>query len=380
MVNSAENSEFGLIRQHFRRAVQHTEVGVGDDCAVFTPRPGQQLLVSTDMLVSGRHFFPEVAPEALGWKVAAVNISDIAAMGGLPRWITLAASLPTLDSAWVQAFSAGFWGCCAAHGVDVVGGDTTAGPLNLCATVFGEVPSGSAILRSGAHVGDDIWVSGTPGRAALALRELLGEWRWPETTPLTRAQDVAEADPAASLWIKGQRDCHHALLRPQPRVALGLRLRGLATACLDVSDGLLGDLQHILEESAVGAEIELSRLPMPWAALSPVGQKNGFFSSEKPDNTSFTGQFSVWAEDNQALIQECVLSGGDDYELVFTAPETQRDAVTALQAELSLPLTRIGRITAERERVWLLDAQGQRQRPARLGFDHFAGAATPASV
>jgi thiamine-monophosphate kinase len=282
-----------------------------------------QLVVSSDMLVSGTHFFPDAEPEALGWKTAAVNISDMAAMAAEPRWITLALALPESNDKWVGAFADGFAACCAAFGVDWIGGDTTRGPLNLCATVFGEVPHEQAVLRSGAKAGDDLWISGAPGLAALGLQHLLGKIALPE--------EVRAA-------------CLSALHRPQPRVVLGLALRGVATAMLDVSDGLLGDLAHILERSDCGALIEDGLLPLT-PVLSACGDAD--------------------------LARRALLSGGDDYELLFTAPVAQRGSVYDVARHLGLPLTRIGAITAQSNVIVMQAADGSSKEVEPRGFDHF---------
>jgi len=316
-------SEFDLIRRHFTRPTGHTDLAGGDDAALLRPRPGMQLAVSTDMLVAGTHFLPDTDPEALGWKALAVNVSDLAAMGAEPRWAVLALSLPAPDETWIAAFAHGFFACAEAFGVDVAGGDTTRGPLNLCPTVFGEVPAGQAILRGGAQPGDELWVSGQPGRAALGLAHLRGE------TALAAGRD----------------DFLLALHRPQPRVALGLALRGLASAMLDVSDGLLGDLGHILEESAVGALLEEAALP-----LAPL--------------------LASGADPAQA--RRCLLSGGDDYELLFTAPPARRTEVAALGRRLGLALHPIGRCTATTHSLRLVDAEGRATDCAPVGYDHFA--------
>lgn len=313
-------SEFELIARHFIRPVRHTQLGGGDDCALFIPRPGMALLVSTDMLVAGIHFFADTDPWGLGWKAAAVNLSDIAAMGGCPRWMTLALALPQAEEAWVAPFAEGFAACCAAFDTDWVGGDTTRGPLTLCPTVFGEIPTGQAIRRDGARAGDLLWVSGQPGRAALGLWHLQGHVTLPEPAP-----------------------CLAALHTPQPRVALGRALRGIAHAMLDVSDGLLGDLAHMLKASGVGAVLEDAALPL--AALRVTGV----------------------AEDR---LRAALLSGGDDYELLFAAPPAQTAALAALANTLDLPLTRIGRLEAQAG-LWLEDAQGARTPLAAQGFDHF---------
>jgi len=317
-------SEFELIHRHFTRAPRHTDLAVGDDAALLTPRAGMQLVVSTDMLVAGNHFLPDADPDALGWKTLAVNISDLAAMGAEPRWALLALALPQADEAWLAAFARGLFACAEAFGVDLAGGDTTRGPLDLCVTALGEVPAGTAITRSGAHPGDDIWISGWPGRAALGLAHLRGD--------ITLAADAAAV-------------CLDALHRPQPRVAAGLALRGIASAMLDVSDGLLGDLRHILERSGVGAILVADALPL--AALRAMGAA--------PE-----------------LARRCLLAGGDDYELLFTAPAAHRDAVTAHSQRLALPFTRIGQVSAEAGELLIEEADGGRTAPGRGGYDHFA--------
>lgn len=316
-------SEFALIRRHFTRPARHTDLAVGDDAALIRPSAGMQLAISTDMLVAGTHFFADTDPEDLGWKTLAVNVSDLAAMGAAPRWVVLAASLPAPDEAWIAAFARGFFACSEAFGIDVIGGDTTRGPLNLCPTIFGEVPVGQAITRAGARPGDDLWISGAPGRAALGLAQLRGE------------ATLAGADRA---------DCLAALHRPQPRVALGLALRGLASSLLDVSDGLLGDLGHILEQSAVGAVISAGALP-----LAPLEAACG----------------------DAALAFRACTAGGDDYELLFTAPVARRAEVGALAERLHLPLHRIGSITPAEQGLRLRDHDGQLRPLAANGYDHF---------
>ena len=316
-------SEFALIRRHFTRPARHTDLSVGDDAALIRPAAGMQLAISTDMLVAGTHFFADTDPRDLGWKTLAVNVSDLAAMGATPRWVVLAASLPAADEAWVAAFAEGFFACCEAFGVDAIGGDTTRGPLNLCPTVFGEVPVGQAVLRSGARPGDDLWISGTPGRAALGLVHLRG--------------DVVLAD--AHLGA-----CLAALQRPQPRVALGLALRGQATAMLDVSDGLFGDLGHILEASGVGAVVRRDALPLT--------------------------DLIAACDDGERAWRACT-AGGDDYELLFTAPAPRREAIAALAAPAGVSLHRIGTITADAGTLYVEGADRVR-RPALLrGYDHF---------
>ena len=316
-------SEFDLIRRHFTRPTRHTDLAVGDDAALLRPRPGMQLAVSTDMLVAGTHFFADTDPEDLGWKTLAVNVSDLAAMGATPRWAFLALALPGADEAWIAAFARGFFACADAHGVDLAGGDTTRGPLTLSVTIIGEVPQGEAITRAGGKAGDDLWVSGQPGMAALGLAALRGE------TQLSTA---------------GRAACIAALQRPQPRIALGLALRGVATAMLDVSDGLLGDLGHILECSATGAIIDGGALPL--AALRETGA-------------------------DEALARRCLLGGGDDYELLFAAPAARRADVVAISASLGLALHRIGALTSEPATLWLRQRDGRLVPGTRSGYDHF---------
>jgi len=311
-------SEFDLIRQFFIRPTHHTLLGAGDDGALIAPTPGCELVISTDMLVEGTHFLGDTAPFDLGWKTLAVNISDMAAMGATPRWATLAAALPAPSFEWLDAFSRGFFACAEAFNVDLIGGDTTRGPRTFCVTIMGEVPRRQALLRSGAQAGDSIWVSGTPGRAALGLAHLQGR--------ITLAESQRE-------------QCLAALHRPQPRVALGLALRGLATAAIDVSDGLLADLGHILTASHCAAELHIPHLP-------PAG-----------------------------LARDGYLSGGDDYELIFTLPAEHRAAMATLAVELDLPLTCIGTMTSltsnQSDRLVIYDDQGLLITPMRHGFDHF---------
>lgn len=316
-------SEFELIRRHFSRPCIHTELAGGDDAALLQPRAGMQLAVSTDMLVAGTHFFADTDPTDLGWKTLAVNVSDLAAMGAEPRWAFLALALPAADEAWIAAFADGFYACANRYGVDLAGGDTTRGPLNLAVTIVGETPAGAAVTRGGGRPGDDIWVSGQPGLAALGLAMLRG-----------RFQPARDGDA-----------CLAALHRPQPRVELGRALRGVASAMLDVSDGLLGDLGHILEQSACGAVIDIDALPL--AALLATGA-------------------------DASLAQRCLLAGGDDYELLFCAPPAQRATLAALSRTLALPLHRIGQLDAGPGRVLLRAGDGSLTPAAAAGFDHFA--------
>ncbi|MBI2768192.1 MAG: thiamine-phosphate kinase [Burkholderiales bacterium] len=322
--------EFDLIKRYFNRPAKRSPLGVGDDCALLAPAPGMQLAVSCDMLVEGRHFLSTVDPFRLGHKALAVNLSDLAACGAKPLAFTLALALPRVDETWLDGFSRGLFALAEAHGCDLVGGDTTQGPLNICITVFGEVPAGQALLRSGAKPGDDLYVSGTPGDARLALEVFRGG--------LSLPADVFE-------HVRGRME------QPTPRVALGQALRGIATSAVDVSDGLLGDLGHILRQSGAGVRIDTAiamNLIAPHAQLARVA---GHFSSEKQ--------------------LEFVLAGGDDYELVFTAPPASRAAVQAAAQGSSTAVTRIGVIEAE-PGVRLVDAAGQLLHRHYASFDHFA--------
>lgn len=330
--------EFELIARYFQRPGRAlgagVALGVGDDCALLQPTPGMQWAVSSDMLVSGRHFFPDVDPRTLGHKALAVNLSDLAACGARPLGFTLALALPEARAEWLQAFSEGLFALADAHGCSLVGGDTTRGPLTICITVMGEVPPGLALLRSGAQVGDDVYVSGSLGDAALALQCLQGKVRVPPAL-LAHARTRLE--------------------QPTPRVALGLALRGVATAAADVSDGLLGDLGHILQQSSVGATLEADIAMHLLAARAAPTWVSSQFCSKLP----------------AALVLQCVLAGGDDYELVFTAPPAQAAAVQAAARASDTPVTRIGRIEATAG-VRLVDAHGQPLQGDWKSFDHFA--------
>lgn len=313
--------EFDLIAAYFTRPARQAALGVGDDCALLTPSPGMQLATSSDMLVEGRHFLSTVPPERLGHKALAVNLSDLAACGARPLAFTLALALPRVDEAFLAGFSRGLFALADTHGCELVGGDTTQGPLNICITVFGEVPPGQALLRSGARAGDDLYVSGTVGDARLALEAFRGQVTLPgEAFERTR----------------------RAMEQPVPRVTLGLALRGLASSAIDVSDGLLGDLGNILRRSGVGAAVEVDTLPC-------------------------SAHLSAQPE---ALRRECGLAGGDDYELLFTAPQAVAARVAAAGRECGVPVTRIGRIEAA-PGLRLLDAHGRPVAHTFGAFDHF---------
>ncbi len=315
-------SEFELIRRYFTRPARNALLGVGDDAALFQPASGMTLAVSTDMLAAGTHFFPEAEPRALGHKTLAVNLSDMAAMGALPRWALLSLALPRADAHWLERFAAGFLRLARSFQVDLVGGDTTRGPLNLCVTIVGEVPRGKALRRDAARAGDDVWVSGPLGEAALAVAQRKGRV---ELSPAELAR------------------CMRRLERPNPRVALGIALRGIAHAAIDLSDGLVADLGHICERSRLGADLHLAQVPR-----SPLIARLA----------------------DRALVREALLAGGDDYELCFTAPVRRRSAIEALGARLGLAVARVGTMRRGRA-VRVLDADGRRVTLGRRGFDHF---------
>ncbi len=319
-------NEFGLIARYFTRSTPQAELGIGDDAALIKLAPGMELAISVDMLVAGTHFFEDVSPNKLGWKAMAVNISDMAAMGAQPRWATLAIALPKPDEAWVSEFSRGLFACAEKFNVDLIGGDTTRGPLSISVQIMGEVPTGQAIKRSGAQAGDDIWVSGNLGDAALALAAMQGK------------QTLTEAELSS---------CRRALEEPQPRVALGLALRGIAHSAIDISDGLLADLGHILEQSGLAAELQLEAMPVSEIASSRL---------------------------HQQAVQAMVLAGGDDYELCFTTAPDQHAKMMGISRSLGLKLTRIGRTINATDGVYQAKVYHQ-QEPLHFnsqGYDHFA--------
>jgi thiamine-monophosphate kinase len=323
----AQLTEFELIRRYFQRPSHDPDVvvGVGDDAAVVRVTDGHELVLAVDMMVESRHFLPGTDPESLGHKVLAVNLSDIAAMGARPRWALLAGALPDSDASWLEAFSRGLFGLADAHGVSLIGGDTTRGPRNLCVTIAGEVPIGRAILRKGAAPGDDVWVSGTLGDAMLAL------------AVLQRRTTLPLSEFAATR-------CR--LERPEPRVRLGQALRGVASAMLDVSDGLTGDLGHILEASDVGAIVDVARVPRsPALDAKLLGPE-------------------------RELALRCLLAGGDDYELCFTASPAMRERIRTL-ATADLPLSQVGTVTPRAAGFVVRDESGTALNALPRAFDHF---------
>ena len=320
-------NEFELISRYFTRPGRRAVLGVGDDCALIAPTTGHELALSTDMLVEGRHFLKGTDPEALGHKTLAVNISDCAAVGARPRYALLAGALPAADERWLAAFSRGLFALADRYDVELIGGDTTRGPLNLCVTIVGEVPAGQALLRSGAQHGDWIWVSGELGSAALGLAALRDEV---EVTSPQREEAI------------------RALECPTPRVELGIALRGVATSAIDISDGVVGDLGHILERSNKGAEIDIAHVPC-----------SGWLRARLADPSTRESALS-W-----------ILAGGDDYELCFTAPAAFADRVIDAGTSTGVSVSPIGRIREARGLV-IHDERGHALNPHSLrSFDHF---------
>ena len=318
-------SEFNLIAKYFTRPCPNTDLGVGDDAALIQISAGHQLAISADMLVADTHFLSDCPPYFVGWKSLAVNISDMAAMGATPKWATLAIALPNIEETWLSEFSRGFFACADAFGISLIGGDTTRGPLTMSVQIMGEVPLGKALRRDGAKVGDEIWVSGTLGEAALGLAQLQNK----------REENALSASEKQS--------CIDALQAPQPRVALGIALRNIANSAIDVSDGLLADLGHILERSNLGAELY-------WMEIPHISASNQL------DTT---------------YLQQLSLAGGDDYELCFTAPASKHDEILAIGKKLHLTLSPIGIITRENT-LNIFDEHQQLIDIKSTGYDHFS--------
>jgi thiamine-monophosphate kinase len=315
-------SEFDLIARYFTRPARRAVLGVGDDAALIEVSPGKQLAVTTDTLVAGTHFFLDTEARPLGHKALAVNLSDLAAMGAHPRYALLALTLPKADEGWLAEFAEGFFRLAESFDVELIGGDTTRGPLSITVTALGETSPGRALTRGGARAGDEVWVSGVLGSAALAVLHLKGELR-------LKGPDLAR--------------CLARLHTPTPRVALGEALVGVASAAIDVSDGLVADLGHICERSGVGAQIDLPAVP-----CSP----------------------EVSALKNVPLVRGAMLAGGDDYELVFTAPASAEREIVAISGRVGVAATRVGRIVGGAG-VQVRDASGKAIALAREGFDHF---------
>lgn len=322
-------AEFDLIERIRSRVPARADVvlGIGDDAAIVQVPANCQLVVCADTLNAGVHFPLDTAPADIGWKSLAVNLSDLASMGARPAWCTLSLSIPVDDAAWVDGFLDGFLGLAGQYGIALIGGDTTRGPLSISVTAHGLVEPGRALRRDRAQLGDDVWVSGTLGDAAAALELLTGI-------------NTATSVQAEMLFLRARLD------RPQPRVALGLRLAGIATAAIDISDGLFSDLGHVCRASNLGAAIQLDALPCsPELAQSFDAAKRCGFQT----------------------------AGGDDYEICFTASEVQRSHIEGLAAETGVALTRIGQMVSSTEGVFGLDADGNQWRPSRTGWVHFSG-------
>ncbi len=319
-------SEFNLITKHFTRPTSNTDLSVGDDAALVSVKEGYQLAISVDMLVAGIHFLHDAASYDVGWKSLAVNVSDMAAMGAEPKWATLAIALPEINGSvisehWLAEFSRGFFACADMFSIDLIGGDTTRGPLTISVQIMGEVPTHKALRRDGAQMGDDIWVSGHLGSAALGLASLQNK--------IILEKNVLDY-------------CLNALNRPSPRTFLGLALRNIANSCIDISDGLLADLGHILHASHLGARLHLEAIPC-----------HDFLRSQL-ENKAF---------------RQYILAGGDDYELAFTAHQSQRETISQLSQQLGLSVSLIG------ETIQPLDIEvyykQQKIIIEKKGFDHF---------
>lgn len=336
--HSSQLGEFDLIERFFKTQSEAMRknnpgaisLGIGDDCALLSIQADEEIAITSDMLVSGRHFFIDANPQWLGWKALAVNLSDLAAMGAKPLGFTLAIALPKVDTNWLEAFSKGLFAIAKQYACPLIGGDTTAGPLNICITAFGSSKKGNSIKRSGAFNDDDIWISGTVGDARLTLAAL-------------RHEILLSSSDLELIQMR--------MHQPTPRIELGMALQGIATAALDVSDGLLGDLKHILKQSNKDAEIWLDLIPKSTTLLKQT--------------IKLQNQFAA--------------CGGDDYELCFTAPAKQRDAIGAIGAACNVPLTRIGTVKAMKASTPQMTLKNEEQILSQTdanillqSFDHFA--------
>ena len=318
-------NEFELIQAYFstlasKGAGQGVELGIGDDCAILNPPANSQLVVSTDTLIAGVHFPESTSAFDVGFKSLAVNLSDLAAMGACPLWFTLCITLPDRNTSWVEGFCNGMAELIQQTGIQLVGGDTTKGPLSISIHVTGAVPAGEALTRHGACIGDDVYVSGVIGHGAAGLKMVL------------------------SGFDEHSLDALQRFNRPQPRLALGQALRGIATSCIDISDGLLADLQHVLSASEVGACLALALVPLSDAVM-------------------VSDLFNEKSEREKRLL---ACNAGDDYELCFTAPENKRQSVDVLAAEQTVNLTRIGRVV---EGASIVERGGEKL--VSLGYQHF---------
>ena len=341
-------TEFELIARYFTRPNRSALLGNGDDCAIVAPSAGNAFAVTTDTLIEGRHFLPTLDPFKLGRRVVNVNFSDLAAMGAAPRYALLSLTLPQIDEDWVSRFSDGLWSVLDAYNVELIGGNTTKGPLAIAMTVFGELPPNQALTRSGARAGDELWVSGTLGDAGWAMYALTGAKF--EATP----EQIAKYE------------C------PEARVSLGLALRGIATSCIDISDGLLSEAKHISTASNVSIDIDIATIP---TGLKDVSRKSMLdLAKTFAPFTVDSVDTKFWPIVLEHLGQHCLLSTGDAYELLFTAPRDQHDAVAAILKLQSLPGACIGRVTPSfaAQAVRVLDAQSRVMDIEVKGWDHFA--------
>ncbi len=312
-------SEFEIIERYFKKKIKQTALGIGDDAAMINVQKNHQLVISSDMLVENIHFLKNTNPSHLGWKSLAVNLSDIAAMGSKPKWATLSISLPKINHLWLKKFTEGFFKCANQFGIDLIGGDTSRGPLSISITIMGEIKKNQGLLRSGAKINDDIWVTGQLGLASMGLASLKGKLKL-----------------APRLKIK----CLKALEVPAPKISLGSHLSRYANSCIDISDGLIQDLNHILKASKVGATLFLNDIPC-----------------EKFIHTSEQYHF--------------VLNGGDDYELLFTAPKKNRSNIKKIAKKTNTSVNIIGAITHKKD-LKILNEQGKSVTFNLRGFDHFA--------
>lgn len=341
-------TEFELIARYFTRPRRSALLGNGDDCAIVAPSAGNAFAVTTDTLIEGRHFLPTLDPFKLGRRVVNVNFSDLAAMGAAPRYAMLSLTLPQIDESWIAQFSAGLWAVLDEHIVELIGGNTTKGPLAIAMTAFGELPPDAALKRSGARAGDEVWVSGTLGDAGWALTALMG--RNIEATP----EQIAKYE------------C------PEARVTLGVALRGIATSCIDISDGLLSEAKHIATASNVSIDIDIATIPTGLKHVSRESMKDlANPTTRMPPAAMAT---TVWPAAFDHLGQHCLLSTGDAYELLFTAPREKHDAIAAILKRENLPGACIGRVIAAdaANPVRVLDAQSRAMDIEVKGWDHFA--------
>lgn len=316
-------SEFGLIKQYFQQqSVSRKDVtkGIGDDCALVNVPANTELAVSTDTLVADVHFYADVDPQSLGHKALAVNLSDLAAMGAIPAWASLAITLPQAEQAWLEKFANGFMGLAEYYDLQLIGGDTTKGPLSITVTIHGHVPQGKSLRRDQAKPGDWLYVSGTLGDAAAGLAVV--------------QQKLALTEPEYFI---------NRLQQPSPRVTVGAALRPIASSCIDISDGLAQDLKHILTSSECGAVLELEQIPV----------------HEQLQHLSFEQQMQF------------ALAGGDDYELLFSVPEEKKALLQSVAQQTGVKLTCIGRLQAGPSTL-TLKHHGQPQQLALAGWDHFS--------